>query len=110
MAAPSFHHQHRVTYSDCTLGNHVYYARYLDFLEEARGEFFRALGLPLLALQEQDTIFPVVEIPLNYHAPARYDDVLDIELRLTEFTRARLGFEFRIIHQDARTLVRGRLV
>lgn len=30
----------RVTYADCTVGNHVYYSRYPDFLEEARGEFF----------------------------------------------------------------------
>lgn len=108
MAAPPFHHRHRVTYSECTLGNHVYYARYLDFLEEARGEFFRALGLPLLALQGQDTLFPVVTITLDYHAPARYDEVLDIELRLVELTRTRVGFECRILNEARRILVQGR--
>ena len=35
MPASTFQHQHRVSYADCTLGNHVYYGRYLDLLEEA---------------------------------------------------------------------------
>mgnify|MGYP001314701482 CR=1 FL=1 len=38
-------HLHRVTYADCSNGNHVYYGRYSYFLEEARGEFFRYLGI-----------------------------------------------------------------
>jgi hypothetical protein len=40
-----FRHTHRVVYSECTVGNHVYYARYLDMLEAARGEFMRQFGL-----------------------------------------------------------------
>ena len=39
-----YSHLHRVTYGDCTQGNHVYYGRYPYLLEEARGEFFRYLG------------------------------------------------------------------
>ena len=66
MAVAPFCHQHRVTYSECTLGNHVYYARYLDWLEEARGEFFRELGTSFAALQQQEIIFPVVECHLRY--------------------------------------------
>ena len=50
MAEIVFKHQHRIIYAECTVGNHVYYARYLDMLEEARGEFFRQAGWPLLAL------------------------------------------------------------
>jgi len=47
VSAP-FRHIYRVVYADCTLGNHIYYSRYLDILEAARGEFFRHLGVPLL--------------------------------------------------------------
>jgi acyl-CoA thioester hydrolase len=110
MSAQSFRHRHRVTYAECTLGNHVYYARYLDLLEEARGEFFRCIGLPLLELQADDTIFPVIESSLHYRAPARYDDVLVIELWLTELTRVRLGFGCRILNQTGRPIVEGRTV
>ena len=47
MATEVFRHSHRVTYAECTMGNHIYYARYLDLLEAARGEFFRSLGTTL---------------------------------------------------------------
>ena len=95
-----FRHVYRVVYADCTLGNHIYYSRYLDILEAARGEFFRHLGIPLLQLQEQDTVFPVVECHLRYKAPARYDDVLTIELWTTLAQGARLNFGFRIVKED----------
>ncbi len=80
MPARTFVHSHRVTYSSCTVGDHIYYSRYLDLLEEARGEFFRELGKPLLKLHAEGIEFPVRECQIRYEAPARYDDVIRIEL------------------------------
>jgi acyl-CoA thioester hydrolase len=99
MSALIFRHSHRVTYAECTVGNHVYYARYLDLLEEARGEFFRAFGVTFLNLQQQDTFFPVVECRLRYKAPARYDDVLAIEIWPALAEGIRLNFTYRILNQ-----------
>src|SRR5713226_6428996 len=92
----AFQYSHRVTYAECTVGNHVYYARYLDMLEAARGEFFRHLGCPLEQWQQRDIIFPVIECHLRYKAPARYDEVLTIEVRVTLAARVRLNFAYRI--------------
>jgi len=94
-----FRHFHRVTYAECTIGDHVYHARYLDWLEAARGEFLRALGEPVLALQDAGYIFPVIEARLRYKAPARYDDWLSIEVWLTRVERVRLNFGHRILNQ-----------
>src|SRR3990172_3344730 len=94
-----FRHSHRVTYADCTLGDHVYYARYLCLLEAARNEFFRSLGQPFLDLQNQGTIFPVLECRLRYKAPAHYDDLLSIELWPTVAERVRLYLAYRIVNQ-----------
>lgn len=105
MPTRSFVHRHRVTYAECTLGNHVYYARYLDLLEAARGEFFRAAGMPLLELQERDTIFPVIECRVSYKAPARYDDVLEISVRVSEVRGARLVFAYSIQDVSSHRLV-----
>ncbi|HWF19949.1 MAG TPA: acyl-CoA thioesterase, partial [Verrucomicrobiae bacterium] len=87
---PVFQYVHRVTYSECTAGNHVYYARYLDLLEIARGEFFRRLGAPFLQWQQQEIIFPVIECRVRYKSPARYDDLLTVELWPTAVERIRL--------------------
>jgi acyl-CoA thioester hydrolase len=100
-----FTHSHRVTYAECTVGNHVYYGRYLDLLEEARGEFFRHLGTTFLQWQEQDTLFPVVECQLRYKGAAHYDDALTIEVWLTEMARVRLRFAYRIVNQTGQPLL-----
>ncbi len=103
MAVP-FIHSHRVTYAECTVGNHIYYSRYLDLLEEARGELFRSLRIPLKELQERGILFPVIEARLLYRAPARYDDLLEIQFVKIELTGARLNFGC-VISCGGKTLV-----
>src|SRR5262245_28458591 len=107
MSGAVFLYAHRVTYAECTLGNHVYYARYLDLLETARGEFFRHLGVTFLQWQEQDVVFPVAECRLRYLSPARYDDLLSIELCVTAAQRARLNFGYRVLSQSGELLLGG---
>jgi len=107
VSAQIFRHLYRVVYADCTLGNHIYYARYLDLVEAARGEFFRYLGISLLQLHEHDTLFPVVECHLRYKSPARYDDVLTIELWTTLVQGARVNFGFRILKDERILIVEG---
>jgi acyl-CoA thioester hydrolase len=98
MAEP-FRHPHRVTYAECTIGDHIYHSRYLDLLEAARGEFLRALGTTVLELQERDFIFPVIEARVRYKFPARYDDLLTIEVWMTRVERVRLNFGHRVLNQ-----------
>ena len=103
--AELFRYAHRVTYAECTVGNHIYHSRYLDLLEAARGEFIRALGMPVLALHESDYIFPVIEARLRYKAPARYDDQLTIEVWLTLVERVRLNFGHRLVNQAGQLIL-----
>ncbi len=105
MSEKVFQHTHRVTYAECTAGNHIYYARYLDLLEATRGEFFRELGIPFSKWQNENTIFPVVEAHLSYKSPARYDDLLAIEVWLTRLQGVRLNFVYRILKQDKKLLL-----
>ena len=103
--AELFRYTHRVTYAECTVGDHIYHSRYLDLLEAARGEFMRALGSPVLELQDADFIFPVIEARLRYRFPARYDDVLAIEVWPTLVERVRLNFGHRILNQDGKLIL-----
>jgi acyl-CoA thioester hydrolase len=104
MANP-FRHTHRVTYAECTVGNHVYHSRYLDLLEAARGEFIRSLGATVLRWQENDMIFPVIEARLRYKFPARYDDLLAIEVWVTAVEKVRLNFGHRILNQNGKLIL-----
>jgi len=104
MSVP-FRHPHRVSYAECTVGNHVYHSRYLDWLEAARGEFIRALGSTVLQWQERDVIFPVIEARLRYKSPARYDDLLTIEVWPTLVERVRVNFGHRITNQHGKLIL-----
>jgi acyl-CoA thioester hydrolase len=89
------------------VGNHVYYSRYLEMLEGARGEFFRHLGCPFLGMQEAGTAFPVIGLQISYKGLARYDDLLTIEVFLNELGGIRLSFGFRILNAGGTLLAEG---
>ncbi len=107
MTEPVFRHVHRVVYSECTVGNHVYYARYLDMLEAARGEFMRQTGCSVRQWQEAGTAFPVIGVEIAYKGPARYDDLLTIELWIIEMGGVRLNIGFRILSAAGALLAAG---
>jgi len=107
MSESVFVYKYRVVYADCTLGNHVYYARYLDLLEAARGEFFRGMGVTLLGWQERGFMFPVVEAHLRYKALARYDDLLRVQVWVTAAEKVRLNFASRITNHTGGLVLAG---
>ena len=103
--AEIFRYAHRVTYVECTVGDHVYHSRYLDLLEAARGELFRTLGSTVRHWQDHDAIFPLIEARLRYKAPARYDDLLAIEVWVTAIEKIRVNFGHRIVNQAGRLIL-----
>ena len=104
MALP-FRYQHRVIYAECTIGDHVYHSHYLDMLEAARGEFIRSLGSTVREWQERDVIFPIVEARLKFKSPARYDDLLTIEVRPTLVAGVRVNFGHRVVNQTGELIL-----
>lgn len=107
MAGSEFEYEHRVTYADCTVGNHVYYGRYLQILEAARGAHFREMGHSLTDWQERGYIFPVCECHLRYRAPARYDDVLRVKVRVVFARGVRLNFAYEVNTPEGEWILEG---
>lgn len=90
----------RVPYSDMTLGNHVYYSRYLEWLEAARTEAFREMGTTFLELQNRQIMFPVVECKLKYLKAARYDDSIEVWTWFSEIGKVKFTWNFEIRRGD----------
>jgi acyl-CoA thioester hydrolase len=85
------HHPVRVYYEDTDLAGVVYYANYLRFIERARTEWARALGLDQVRLREAEgVVLAVRRIEADYLAPARFDDLLDVATEAVEAGGARL--------------------
>jgi len=84
----------RVYYEDTDSGGVVYYANYLRFMERARTEWIRELGFEQDALiRETGILFAVRSASLEYLRPARFNDRLEVSVRLCERRHASLVFE-----------------
>jgi acyl-CoA thioester hydrolase len=100
--------QIRVYYEDTDCGNVVYYANYLNYMERSRTEYLRERGIDFAVYHENGHLFAVTEAHLRYHAPARYNDLLDAVSTITEITPVTMFFttEIRRVGEE-QLLVRG---
>ena len=80
--------QVRVYYQDTDAGGIVYHARYLDFMERARTEWLRDLGIDLSRMMaEQQCMFVASSVTIDYLKSARLDDMLTVSAIPTKIAR-----------------------
>lgn len=95
----------RVYWEDTDAGGVVYYANYLRFLERARTEWLRAMGVEQEPLKrEQGILLVVARAEANYRRPARYGNLLEVRSRIVELGRVSLTFE-QLIYRDDELLM-----
>lgn len=98
----------RVYYEDTDAQGLVYYANYFRFMERARTEWLRALGVEQDELmQKERRVFVVVDTQAEFIKPARFNDELDVTARLTGRARASFELEQLIYRKSGELLLRG---
>jgi acyl-CoA thioester hydrolase len=96
----------RVYYEDTDAAGVVYHAAYLEFAERARTEMLRCLGLDHTGLRARFGLaFTVRRCAIEYRAPARLDDLLEIETRVVRLGGASIDLEQRVL-REAQLLTR----
>ena len=90
----------RVYYEDTDLAGIVYYANYLKFIERARSEWLRELGVDQSRLKAEGLVFAVRHLEADYLAPARFDDLLAVETGLNTLGSARITLDQRVLRGD----------
>jgi acyl-CoA thioester hydrolase len=91
----------RVYWEDTDAGGVVYYANYLKFLERARSEWLRSLGVEQTELAARDgVLFVVRRVEADYLHPARFNDLLSVGSRIAGLGRASLEMAQRIVRGD----------
>lgn len=91
----------RVYFEHTDFSGVVYHARYLDFLEHARSDYVRLLGVRHAALAEAGLAFAVHRMEIDFLGAGRIDDVLTVETDRGTLTGARLAFAQRILRGGA---------
>ena len=103
---PAFAFPVRVYWEDTDAGGIVFYANYLKFMERARTEWLRALGIGQRVLKDETgCMFVVTDTTLRYLRPARLDDELLVTAHLEQSGRASLTIGQQVLAAgDANTL------
>lgn len=93
-------HSLRVRYAETDPMRYVYYGNYATYLEVARVELFRALGISYGAIEKQGILLPVSEYNIKYIKPAFYDELLEIKTTIKKKPGVRIIFDYEIFNSQ----------
>lgn len=98
-----FHFRHRrlVEFADTDLAGIMHFANFFRFVECAEHAFFRSLGERVHINDESGHHgWPRIEVSCKFHKPARFEQTLEVCLRLDEIRTTSLSYSFWIFPAD----------
>lgn len=75
----------------------VYHANYLIWCEMARTELIRRRGPSYADLERSGIFLAVSDVSMRYHSPARYEDLIRAEARISQLRSRTIEFAYRIL-------------
>lgn len=101
----------RVLYKDTDQMGVGHHANYVTWFEMGRTEWMRKNGLNYREIETKGLLLPVLNVEVNYKNPARYDDLIAIFARVTEYSKVKLVFEYeaRLLDEDSNVQVDSEL-
>ncbi|AGK05000.1 acyl-CoA thioesterase [Meiothermus ruber] len=105
-----FFHRLRVRWAETDPQGIVFNGHYLTYFDVAITEYWRALGIPYPSTVERFGLdLFVVKATVEYHAPAHYDDELDIGVRVGRIGNSSMQFVLGIFREEAH-LISGEVI
>ncbi len=93
-------HEIRVIFGDTDQMGVVYYANYLRFFESARAAYWRDLGRSYKDLEAWGVAMPVIEAHCDYKRTAHYEDLLVVDIEVSQVRGASVRFSYRVLRGD----------
>lgn len=96
-----YHTKRKIEFADTDMAGIVHFTRFFIFMETAEHEFLRSLGTSVATEWNGDKIgWPRLEASCEYLSPLRFEDEVDIRLRVTKKGTKSLTYEFHFTHQE----------
>jgi len=89
----------RIRYSETDQMGVVYHGNYAQYLEMARVEWLRMLGISYKKMEEDGIMLPVISLSINYLKPALYDDLITVKVILNKKPAVRIEFDYEITNE-----------
>lgn len=90
----------RVRYNETDRMGYLHHSYYAVYLEIARTEMLRSLGVSYKQLEENGILLPVYKLTIDYKKPAFYDDVLLIKILMKECPKVKLELDYEIYKDE----------
>jgi len=90
----------RVRYAETDQMGYVYYGNYATYYEVARVEMLRSLDFSYKSLEASGVMMPVLELKCKYIRPAKYDDMLSINVKIEQKPTTRMIFQYEIYNEE----------
>jgi len=87
----------KVYYADTDAGGVVYYGNYLRWFEMGRAELVESFGMSVSGFADQDVLFAVVRIEVDYRVPAVLGDEVEIETIVARVRKVRFTVQQRVV-------------
>lgn len=97
----------RVRYADTDKMGIVYHGKYVEYLEVARTEALRNIGIDYSKMEEEGIMMPVTKINLKYIGSALYDQVIEVVTILNALPEKRIVFNYKIYNDNNQLLTIG---
>ena len=98
--------KYQVHFYDTDTMGVVHHSNYIRWFEIGRVEYLRKIGINLNDMMADGIVFPITKVEAQYHSPAHFDEVLEIETTATALTKAKMEFEYKVTRED-KVLVTG---
>jgi acyl-CoA thioester hydrolase len=89
----------RIRYSETDQMGVVYHGNYAQYLELARVEWLRSLGISYKNMEEGGIMLPVISLSIKYIKPALYDDLITVKVILKKKPAVRIEFDYEITNE-----------
>lgn len=96
---------HKVNYYETDKMGIVHHSNYIRFMEEARLNYLEKLGYPLSHLEAEGVTSPVVSVSCEYKYPTTYNDKIEVEVDIEEYTGVKLMLSYIMKNAESGKIV-----
>ncbi len=100
----------RIRYAETDQMGYVYYGNYAQFFEIGSVEELRSLGYTYRFMEENGVMMPVAHMDIDYHKPAKYDDLIQISTLIKSMPTVKMVFEHEIHNEAGLLLATGKTI
>ncbi|MDF4222056.1 thioesterase family protein [Maribacter sp. M208] len=100
----------RIRYSETDQMGVVYHGNYAQYLELARVEWLRSLGISYKSMEEGGIMLPVISLSIKYLKSAKYDDLVTVKVILTKKPAVRIEFDYEMTNEAGELLATANTV